>query len=478
MPILIIFFWLFVVGLYHTHKALPENVNMSSKEYLIMEENIKFLYDLSYEDEDGKIVHEQQIFREIFSLINNAQEYILLDMFLFNSYKAKDSENFKELSKELTDLLVKKKTDNPDIKIDLITDPINIVYGGGESREINKLKQAGINVVITDLKKLRDSNFIYSSFWRVFFQWFGNTDKGGLFGHPFSQTEPKVSLRSYLSMINFKANHRKLLVTDNFNDMVSVVASANPHGGSSRHSNVAMLIRGDLWQSIYKTEQGIANMSGTSLQAVEGSLKNQVGIESDSQSSVSVHTEDNIKNVLLEEINNSHSGDRIKIAQFYFSHQELISALVRAANRGVKIQLILDANKDAFGYKKIGIPNKQTARELMKKTDNKIDIRWYKTHGEQFHSKMVIFEKEENFIVVLGSANLTRRNIDNYNLELNVSLSITKKSKVAQEIMTYFARIWNNKNGNYTLDYEKLKDDSWIKIFIYKIQEMTGLSSF
>ena len=51
-----------------------------------------------------------------------------------------------------------------------------------------------------------------------------------------------MSLRSYLEMLNFKANHRKVFVADSADGPVTIVSSANPHDASSAHSNVALLI--------------------------------------------------------------------------------------------------------------------------------------------------------------------------------------------------------------------------------------------
>ena len=48
-------------------------------------------------------------------------------------------------------------------------------------------------------------------------------------------TEP-ATVRSYLALPNFKANHRKVLVADEGERFRAVITSANPHDGSSRHS--------------------------------------------------------------------------------------------------------------------------------------------------------------------------------------------------------------------------------------------------
>jgi len=164
---------------------------------------------------------------------------------------------------------------------------------------------------------------------------------------------------------------------------------------------------------------------------------------------------------------------------FYLSDRDIIKSLLRASNRGTTIRIILDPNKDAFGYKKNGIPNKPVAYELIKKSNKKIKIRWYDTHGEQFHSKMVFVNKEEESYMILGSANLTRRNLNNYNLETNIEIKSKNDKQIIQDIKEYFDKIWNNKDGKYyTVGYQIYKDESIIKTFLYRIQEFTGLSNF
>jgi HKD family nuclease len=119
------------------------------------------------------------------------------------------------------------------------------------------------------------------------------------------------------------------------------------------------------------------------------------------------------------------------------------------------------------------------AHELMKKSRGKIKIRWYHTHGEQFHTKLTLVEKQnDTAAAVLGSANLTRKNIENFNLELDVKVLGTSSSEVIREIKQYYDRVWHNKGGNYTVDYEFYEDRSLSKTFLYRLYESTGISTF
>ena len=164
---------------------------------------------------------------------------------------------------------------------------------------------------------------------------------------------------------------------------------------------------------------------------------------------------------------------------FYISDRSIVKALKKADERGVKIRLIFDPNKDAFGREKNGIPNRQVANELIKNSNGNTEIKWCDTHGEQCHSKLAIFKRNENYSLIQGSANLTRRNLENFNLETNVYVAGAPDTPAIQDAVNFFNTNWNNENGQtYTTAYETYADDSFSKNLIYRFTEFTGLSSY
>src|SRR5699024_3704788 len=175
-------------------------------------DDIQFLYDLTYENKNEEIKTEQFIFSEAWKIIDEAEDFILVDMFLFNDYTSQDR-NFPDLSGELTQRLLDKREENPDMPIVLITDPINTGYHSYESEQIKELEANNIEVVITNLDKLHDSNKPYTSIWRMLAKPFGY-GKTGWLENPFASNAPKMSIRSYLTLFNVKANHRKAFVTE------------------------------------------------------------------------------------------------------------------------------------------------------------------------------------------------------------------------------------------------------------------------
>jgi len=478
--VLCCFMLLIILGCYHSiFKANPSGLSYASAVSQVDAADVRFLHDLTYQNAAGDIVSEQQIFEAIFEQIAAARRYILLDMFLFNSSGHLPEKNFRDLAGLLTARLVEKRRQQPEIAIDFITDPINSVYGGARSPEIEALRQAGVNVIYTNLTPLRDSNMLYSPVWRLLFQWFGNSPHSGVLPHPFSQSGASVTLRSYLMMFNFKANHRKAFIADEGERMTTILTSANPHNGSSAHSNVALRIDGAFWQAVYAAESVVAAFSGGTLHAPPA-LDCAEPADAHDAVTVQLLTEQAIKRDLLALLEQTEQGERLSIGMFYLTDQQAMAALLHAARRGVDIRIILDPSNDAFGRKKYGIPNQPAARELVVKSREKICVRWYATHGEQFHVKFILLETNSGMAhLLVGSANVTRRHLENYNLEMNAHVTASADTPVIQEARRYFERLWRNERGClYTLEYACHQATSPIKILLYKFAEFSGASTF
>jgi HKD family nuclease len=142
----------------------------------------------------------------------------------------------------------------------------------------------------------------------------------------------------------------------------------------------------------------------------------------------------------------------------------------------VKLRLLFDPSKDAFGREKNGQPNRQVAHELLKHSVGNTEVRWCDTHGEQCHSKLTYLKRGGERLVILGSANLTRRNLDNYNLETNVLLHGASSSPVFVEMERFFDEQWNNEGGQYSVAYEVYADDNLYRRITYRLKEWSGLS--
>lgn len=296
-----------------------------------------------------------------------------------------------------------------------------------------------------------------------------------------------MGLRSWLSLLNFKANHRKILVTDapretGGRQLVSLIASANPHNGSSAHSNVALLLRGNgLAGDWIRCEQAVLDFSGGPHDLAAGLPPPAASLPTGPSGAIlqaTALTEGAIRASLLQELNNTGPGDTIDLAMFYLSERRTLDALASAAGRGADIRLLLDPNRDAFGYRKNGIPNRPVAAELLRRGQGRIAVRWYDTHGEQFHDKMVLIRQRGQTTLLLGSANLTRRNLADLNLESDILLRGDPAAKPLRDVEHAFQRLWTNADASCSLPYDTLASPSRWQSLRSRFQEWSGLSTF
>lgn len=471
--------WLFVLavagtGLYHTFKPLPTGIAYEGDIHPMT--NPKLLVDrtLHYGDEAPRLDHE--IFEEALTMISDARGFILLDMFLFNSTKAA-GRNARLLAGELTDALIRQRQDFPDLQVVVISDPINTLYGGASSTQFQQLESAGIPVIQTRLTPLRDSNPLWSALWRICCQWFGNSEKSGWLPNPIG--EESVTLRSYLSLLNFKANHRKVLITDSNNGFRALVSSANPHDGSSHHSNIGLSFGGPAVADLLRSERAVLAMSEASTQAVDNALGRIDETAPAGNARIQILTESAIRDAALETITTAVSGDQLDMAMFYLSHREIIQALIKASRRGVNVRVLLDANHDAFGREKSGVPNRQAAMEL---NENGVAVRWCHSRGEQCHGKLLLKQgRNGQARMLLGSANFTRRNLDDLNLESDVLVLASRDHASIQKADRFFGEQWSSGPGSMavmSLPYQAWADHSSLRYWQYRLMEATGLSTF
>lgn len=461
---------LLAVGIYHSVKPLPPGLNHDGP--LRPVSDVRFLFDTSYIGSDDQRHLEQSIFDEVFAMIESAERFVLVDMFLFNAFQGEAREEHRALSAELTDRLVAQKQRFPELQAHLITDPINTVYGGQRAAHLERLEQAGITVTCTRLEALRDSNPLYSSIWRTFLSHWG-TSTGDRLANPLG--DGRISLRSFLILPNFKANHRKLIIADQGDEYAALVTSANPHDGSSAHGNVALHFTGPAVLDLLSTEQAVMAFSGGPANAID--LPPQPASEP-TDAGLRVVTELAIKQALLGTINGVKAGDKLDVAVFYLSDRDIVSALQNAHSRQAQVRILLDANKDAFGREKNGIPNRQTALELHRAG---IPVRWCETRGEQCHSKLMLAQHADGqATLVVGSANFTRRNLNNLNLETNMVLTgETTEVPALADAAEWFELRWHNtEDRRFSVDYETYADDRLWPQLLYRFMEATGLSTF
>ena len=479
---------------------LPKGLSFSES---FAAEQVQLLVDETWVDAEGQRQVRQEIFDSVFQIIDEAEQFILLDFFLVNDFLYEPGPGLRPLSRELTDKLLEKRKKHPSVEIVFITDPLNTVYDsipspffhsteGREAdlptaeRQRNGVEwqsletctadggKAGVRIVWTDINRLRDSNPMISKPWRLFVKPWG-TGPGNTVENPIGKG--RVSLRSALKLINFKANHRKLIVSEKS----LLVTSANPHSASSAHWNMALRIDGAGQTAALKSESAILKMSGAEefkagwKPAIRTALRGRYS--PGPPATVELLTERKIKEKVLELLDGAEAEARIDLTMFYLADSDIIRALIKAKEQGCTLRVILDPNKDAFGRVKNGIPNRQSAARLVKAG---IPVRWADTHGEQCHVKTLYVEHaDQTASLLLGSANYTRRNLDNFNAECNLACTAPTEHSAMKRARETFERWWNNQDDRtFTTDYKTYEDNSIRRKLRARLMEATGLSSF
>ena len=327
--------------------------------------------------------------------------------------------------------------------------------------------------------------------------------------------------------MNVKADHKKVFL----NEKEVVVSSANIHDPSYFHENIAIYTDGPIVKDVLHNLQLVAKFSDSEIN-VDGSDRRMENImnsgsndktetdektlnsENQKENNVKqINNEENEQNVkektsinseknsitdteghtykiqyltegaigkhLDEDIDSLKAGDELLMGMYFLADKGVIDRLIKAANRGVKIRIIFDRSRDAFGMSTNGLPNKPVSKKLKKKTKGKIEIKWYFTNNEQYHTKITLMKKTDgNVIINAGSANLIKKNIRGYIMDANFRILTTQDSKISKDIYEYFDRLWENKDGLFTLNFDDEPTTGGFSDFMYKILDATQLGSF
>lgn len=484
---------------------VPEGTELASPDCRYGE--VRLLVDQTYaKAADRESVSSQEIFDTILAEIAGAETYLILDFFLWNNWlgKLESSAPMRPLARELLNALEAKQRTNPQLPIVVITDPINRFYGSDAELHLAAGEPINFPLIFTDLSRMRDSNWVYAPLAEFWGRLLAPFKLGGIrppLKNPLEANAVPFSLSQWNRLLHFKANHRKVLIAGRSNgESRMIVSSFNPADGSARHTNVGLWVTGPIARYAARSELAIARWSARNPENCKGlkssecleiieNLEGRIGelefheLAEVHEPAVAWRSEGAIRRTLLEVLNAAGAGDRIDLALFYLSDRGIIAALRSAAERGAKIRCLLDANKDAFGRKKNGIPNRVVAAELLGSLvgdTGAISVRWADTRGEQFHSKVLRIHGPVTDLLCLGSANWTRRNLDNLNLEAN--LLLRNDAVVGLKWDAYFDALWNNAAGaEVSLPYDELSLKGWPlrwKTALYRFQEWSGLSTF
>jgi hypothetical protein len=437
-------------------------------------------------------------------MINQATQLVVASVFLFDNMYASNAPPV-DLVNQFTDLLIAKKEKHPGIRIAAVLDPMHRAYGDRESPAVRRLREHGVDIFYSDLLDgLKAASFVGLReglghtgrlLSRLTFGGWGHLTAGlgahvPMPGDMQLDGEPFNAQMMYNALL-LKANHRKLLVTDSPDgSFEALVSSANPHNASWRSANSALSVKGDTARYIHNViREDIAHSIALGsrycswrdgadrayrsryLRDTLPALPIDASGDSTALPRVRFVSEAQIARAIIAMLDAAQPDDEIRIQMFYLSYQPVLDAIVRTAKRVDRpIRLLLDANKDSFNKEKNGTPNRQVAQWLLaqKAKGANLEIRWYATHGEQNHAKIMSISnlrtgKRE---LTTGSCNWTGRNMAGVNMECN--LVVEGAGKLNRQFENMFDMLWTNGGGSqYSLDYETFKDAAshWAWVF-------------
>ncbi|HWS64969.1 MAG TPA: phospholipase D-like domain-containing protein [Steroidobacteraceae bacterium] len=421
-------------AVWNSVKPLPRGTRVASLPARLDESQVDFLDDLA---PPGALLKRET------EAIGRAEQTIVL--------------NQSPLARELADALLLRKRQRPNLKIMLVTDPRNEVYGGTPSRTLSALERTGIVVVRTRLERLRDPNPLYSSLWRLCVGWWSD---------PFDETPGKATLRSSLRRRNLKADGRQLLVADDgAGGWTSIVMSAASTGaaasiGGAVSAGLGVEIRGHLAAAIVASELQLAAWSTDDDRLPAAPPADSRGVGTIDARFL---TEGAIQAALRDAIAIAGSGDSIKIAVQAFGDRKMVDAVVRAAARGARVQLLLDP----------GSPETQAAAgELLREEPGSIEVRW-RARDSRAEAGYAVIQHRSDVWFDVGSANFTRRALDDLDLAADIELHMPARAGPARAVTDLFAKHWSNAAA-----YASHADESTETYWRYRVAEATGLSVF
>lgn len=492
----------------------PKNrVATNSGWFKVDESDVNFVMTYNgFNYKTHKRVRNREIIYKALDMIKNAEKQITLSVFLFDNMYSKTIPDF-DVVEELTNTLLAKKKEKPEIKITVILDPLHRSYSRRTSPSVQKFIDNGIDVFYSDLLATKAASKL------GFPEGIGHVGRIldeislGLFGSVVNTTAAAINmpfagnldghtidLEVAFGASLLKANHRKILVTDiNGSDQYeTLVSSANPHNGSDDSTNTALSVKGDLAKFVYsvlredaahsmlkqttipltigmkkyaqlsndsKEKYRLPKYSPKRLKEYFSEVLPPIDLESldkgseDKNVSAKFVSEIEVRKEAIRLLKEAQDDDIIRLQMFYLSEPEIVKTISEVSKRSGRknnpILILLDPSKDAFNKIKDGTPNRQVAHFLVNELGSNIKLRWYATHGEQNHAKILSITNEESskYEIFTGSTNWTGKNMNNINMEANLSIKGAKK--LNDKFNKIFDKLFYNQEENilYSWDY-------------------------
>jgi hypothetical protein len=153
----------------------------------------------------------------------------------------------------------------------------------------------------------------------------------------------------------------------------------------------------------------------------------------------------------------------IALLMFIIGGVYLLASAGRA-DKGVLIQVLLDPTKTSC-------VNLASAQKLSLASHRSIKLKWASAATAQII--IARSKADKQMTVITGSSSLTRRDLDNYNLQSNLALVLNTDWKLAADFDDYFASAWQ-----VGTEYSTNESLAWYLPYLLGLQEWTGMGSF
>ena len=417
------------MAFWHAAKPMPPGTHVTSLTVRLPESDVEFITD--------SLGHSDVLTREL-ATIDRAEQMIVVDQ--------------SPLAGDVVRHLAARKHARPSLKIVLLTDPANEVFGGNAAAYLNSLEAAGIIVVRVRLDRLRDSIPLYSGLWRLVFGWWSD---------PFDEVPGRASASAWARMFNFKSDTRQLMVADDgAGGWTSIVASSDLRDAAA-NNNAGLQVRGPLAHDIAASELQVAGWSTDDDRLPAGPQRGAHGVGSIDARFL---TEGAVQSALVDMAAAAGSNDEISICAHQFTDRRLLDAVLGAASRGARLQVLLDSAAPS---------NRAAAGELIRRGGAHADVHWDPVDRGAVLTKFLIIRHGNDVWMDLGSADFSRRGLGDLNLAASIELRMPARTAAARGANEYFARAWSKAKP-----YLEYADESDAAYWRYRFGEATGLSLF
>jgi len=411
------------LAFWNSIKPLPPGTRVASLGVRLDDSQVEVLYDSAA---------RAAILQHELAAVDGAEQIVVIDR--------------SPVARELAQHLLARKRLRPNLKVVLIADPLDESYGGTPAQYLSALEQAGIIVARVRLNRLRDVLPWYSALWRLCVAWWSD---------PFDETPGAGGVLSKLRMLNHKSDDRRLVVADDGVGGWRSIITAGTRG------DTGLELRGGLARDIVASELQIAAWS-----TGDDRLPSVPPAQGRGLGSIDARflTEGAIRGALVDAVAAAGGADQIGVSVRALSDRQLIGALVRAAARGVRLQVLLDPE---------AAPNRAVAAELARDGGQQIEVRWYSPGAVRTPTAFAMIRHRTELWVYLGAADYTRPSLDDCNLDAAIELRLPARAAAARSLAENFATQWAS-----SAVAPGHADESPIAYWRYRLLQAAGLAPF